>query len=536
MKCTLRILMVSVVVLSLAAVAAAESRGKALKRAESEIRNANYIEAEKIYRHLVEKDQTDKEARLGLSFALVKQIKLQEAYENAAQVIAVDPLNARAFALLGTTLLRSGEFRNSVEALYTAVKFNNKESLAIAGLSEIEYYEHRTRNAYDGLRRAVQLDPLEPDYYLSLARACSRLEYYSEAADAYQRFLDVTPKTDVERRARIRGLIDFYRYLGTSKIHRTGGKEIAVVAFDLVNHRPFIKVAVNGKEQLRFVIDTGASLSVISDKAAQRLGIRPVARGGNARAVGGSGSFPILYGLLDSIAIGEAKIEAVPVYIRTIHTAPDTPTDEIADGYIGLSVLANYAVTLDYQAKQMTLDRTPIREEPQVAKTDPAAPDAPKPESPIIGDLINGFEIPIRSTSGGLASAETHLPDLKRPLNFIIDTGATTTVVSKAAVKRHELEGLKIKGQTIRVIGAAGVEDGVETIGLSTLTVNGLKKSNSRAVILDLEAVNETSGFEQHGILGGDYLEHFRVVLDLRRYQFKLTPQSKAITVATGTQ
>jgi tetratricopeptide (TPR) repeat protein len=531
MKYALRILMVSLLTASLPAAALAESRGKSLKRAANEIRKANFAEAEKIYRHLLEKDQTDKEARLGLSFALIKQVKLQEAYENAAQVIAADPLSARAFALLGTTLLRSGEFRNSVEALYTAVKFNNKEALAIAGLSEIEYYEHRTRNAYDGLRRAIQLEPLEPDYYLSLARACSRLEYYNEAADAYQRFLDVTPKTDVERRARIRGLIDFYRYLGNTKIHRTGGKEISTINFDLVNHRPFIDVVINGKGPLRFVIDTGASLSVISDKAAERLGIKPVARGGNARAVGGSGTFPILYGLLDSIEIGEAKIEAVPVYIRTVHSAPETPARERADGYIGLSVLANYAVTLDYQSRQMTLDRSPIREEPAAAKTDPTKPDAP-----VAGDLINGFEIPIRSTSGGLASAETHLPNLKRPLNFIIDTGATTTVVSKASVKRYELEGLKIKGETIRVIGAAGIEDGVETMGLSNLTVNGLRKSPSRAVILDLEAVNETSGFEQHGILGGDYLAHFRVVLDLRRYQFKLTPQTPAIKIAADNQ
>ncbi|HZF37673.1 MAG TPA: aspartyl protease family protein [Blastocatellia bacterium] len=527
MKNALRILTILSAAVLLSASTLAETRGKSLKRAAAEIRKTNYTEAEQIYRRLLEKDQTDKEARLGLSFALVKQIKLQEAYENAAQVIAADPLNSRGFALLGTALLRSGEFRNSIEALYTAVKFNNKEALAIVGLSEIEYYEHRTRNSYDGLKKAISIDPMEPDYYLSLARACSRLEYYNEAADAYQRFLDVTPKSDVERRARIRGLIDFYRYLGNTKIHRTSGKEIVSVPFELVNHRPFITLTVNGGISLRFVVDTGASLSVVSDIVAARLGVKPVARGGSARAVGGKGSFPIVYGLLDSITIGEAKIEAIPVYIRTIHNAPDTPEIEKADGYIGLSVLANYGVTIDYQAKQITLDRTPIREEP-------VKPDAQKPAdtASIVGDLVNGFEVPIRSTSGGLASAETHLPNLKRPLNFIIDTGATTTVVSKAAVQRHELEGLKIKGETIRVIGAAGIEEGVETLGLSTLTVNGLRKNNAHAVILNLEAVNETSGFEQHGILGGDYLEHFRIAIDLRRYEFKLTPQSKAITVA----
>jgi tetratricopeptide (TPR) repeat protein len=563
MKTTFRLVMIVLVVMlvSQSAAVLAESRGKALKRAEKELRQANFGEAEKIYRQLIERDQNDKDARLGLSFALIKQGKLQESFEQAAQVINADPLSARAHALLGTSLLRSGDFRNSIEALYTAVKFNNRESLAIAGLAEIEYFENRSRTAYDWLKRAVQLDPLEPDYYISLARACSRLEYYSEAADAYQRFLDVTPKTDVERRARIRGLIDFYRYLGTTKIHRTLGKEITTVPINLVNHRPFVNIAVNGKGTLRFVIDTGASLSVISDKAAERLGIKAVARGGNARAIGGTGTFPIIYGLLDSITIGEARIEAVPVYIRTVHSAPDTIDEERADGYIGLSVLANYAVTLDYQARQMVLDRTPVREELAASKpdqqkdlplSDPARTAQPaqpaqvdtlksetKPDAPPAtgGALVtDAFEIPIRSTSGGLASAETRLPNMDRPLNFIIDTGATVSVVSKAIVKRYQLDGLKLQGQKYRVIGAAGIEEGAEALGLSTLTVSGLKKQNARALILDLDAVNETSGFEQHGILGGDYLAHFRIVLDLRRYQFKLTPQTAAITVAAEKQ
>lgn len=514
--------------------ALAETRGKALKRAEKEMRAANFAEAEKIYLHLLEKDQADKEARLGLSFSLMKQLKLQGSYEHAAQVISADPLNARAFALLGTALLRSGEFRNSVEALYTAVKFDQKQALAIAGLSEIEYFENRARTAYDGLRRAIMLEPNEPDYYVSLARACSRLEIYNEAADAYQRFLEVSPKTDAERRARIKGLIDFYRYLGTTKINRVSGKDLVTIPFDLVNNRPFVKIMINGKGPFRFVIDTGASMSVLSDKTAQRLGIKPVAKGGSARAIGGSGTFPILYGVLDSLQMGEAKIDTVPIYIRTVHSTEDTPESERSDGYIGLSVLSNYAVTLDYKAQQMIFDRSPLREDqlakPAAAEPKPGEAAAPKTES--LGALAAmGVEVPIRSTSGGLASAEAHLPTMDRPLNFIVDTGATISVISKASVKRFELEGMKLKGESFRVIGAAGIEDGAEALGLSTLTVNNLRKNNSRALILDLDAVNETSGFEQHGVLGGDYLRHFRVVIDLRRHYFGLTPQTSAISV-----
>ena len=55
---------------------------------------------------------------------------------------------------------------------------------------------------------------------------------------------------------------------------------------------------------MRFVLDTGSGMSVISEQTAKRLGIKPIARGGLARAVGGGGKFEIVYGFLDSIEIG----------------------------------------------------------------------------------------------------------------------------------------------------------------------------------------------------------------------------------------
>ncbi|MGH9766635.1 MAG: hypothetical protein ACREAB_04305, partial [Blastocatellia bacterium] len=77
-----RILMVpwlaALMCVTLAQPAVAESRGKALKRAEKELRQANFSEAEKIYRRLLEASREDKDARLGLSFALIKLSKFQE--------------------------------------------------------------------------------------------------------------------------------------------------------------------------------------------------------------------------------------------------------------------------------------------------------------------------------------------------------------------------------------------------------------------------------------------------------------------------
>ncbi len=116
----------------------------------------------------------------------------------------LDPLSARAHALLGAAILGAGEFRLSVEEFRTALALNEDEALAVAGLAMVDFYENRLPVAIAGLRRAVNLDPDEPDFVFNLGQAAARSEKYKEAADSYERFLMIAPKTDFDRRARIR--------------------------------------------------------------------------------------------------------------------------------------------------------------------------------------------------------------------------------------------------------------------------------------------------------------------------------------------
>ena len=281
--------------LSPLALGATTGDGKALRRADRALRDGEYEAAEKMFRELLAKDAHDNSARLGLSFALLKQRLLQDAYDHAARVVLADPLSARAHALLGSVILSSGDFHNSVEEFRTALSIQENQSLAIAGLAMVDFYENRLDLALRGLRRAVDLDPEEPDYIFNLGQASARSERYKEAADSYERFLVIAPKTDADRRARIRGLIDFLRYLGRqSTLYGVTGRKTEV-PFEPTDGRPVLKVRINGgKEFLRFVLDTGSGMSVISEETAQKLGLRPVARGGLERAVGGGGKFEIV--------------------------------------------------------------------------------------------------------------------------------------------------------------------------------------------------------------------------------------------------
>src|SRR5688500_7472282 len=364
---------------------------KAYSKGYRAVRKGEYPQAEKIFRELLEKDAHDKEARLGLSFTQLKQRNLQAAYDNAARVIMSDPLSARGHALLGSAILGAGEFRLSVEEFRTALALDQNEALAVAGLAMVDFYENRLQLAINGLRKAVGMDPDEPDYVFSLGQAAARSERYKEAADAYERFLIVAPKTDTDRRDRIVGLIAFLRYLGKQgSLYVPSGEDRTTIAFEATDNRPILQVRVNGsKEPLKFVLDTGSGMSVISDETAKRLNIRPVARGGMARAVGGGGKFEIVYGYLSSIQMGDVRVENIPVYIRKFFD-----TNIPVDGYLGLSVVAKYLTSLDYGTRRMSLVR-----QNQTNNIEPwtvSRPEGLLSLAPVAPDDKDTVEVPLR--------------------------------------------------------------------------------------------------------------------------------------------
>jgi tetratricopeptide (TPR) repeat protein len=503
---------------------------KAYNKGYRALRKGDFAEAEKIFRDLLGKDAHDKEARLGLSFTLLKQRSLQAAYDHAARVIMQDPLSARAHALLGTAILGAGEFRLSVEEFRTALALDENEALAVAGLAMVDFYENRLQLAIPRLRKAVSLDPDEPDFIFSLGQAAARSERYKEAADSYERFLMISPKTDQDRRARILGLIDFLRYLGRQgSLYVPAGDSRSSLSFEAPDNRPILQVRVNGeKEPLRFVLDTGSGMSVISEQTAKRLGVKPVARGGLARAVGGGGKFEIVYGFVESIEMGSARVENVPVYIRKFFD-----THIPVDGYLGLSVVSKFLTSIDYGTRRMALVRqnqtdqveswTVIRRPESLLALAPVQPND------------GAFEVPLRTTSSGFLSGEVGLDGFAKNVNFIIDTAASITVVSEKLSQEEQLLDL-LQPSKMRVFGAAGVTEDVKLLQLPRLSLGLSKLEKINAAVLDMEPVNETAGFTQSGILGGNFLRHFRIYFDFARGAMRLEPLNKPKSVETINQ
>jgi len=271
------------------------------------------------------------------------------------------------------------------------------------------------------------------------------------------------------------------------------------------------------------VLDTGSGMSVISDETAKRLGIRPVAKGGLARAVGGGGKFEIVYGFLESIAVGTVKVENVPVYIRKFFD-----THIPVDGYLGLSVVQKFLASVDYGTRRISLVRqyqTDVSDTWTIVRQ-PEGIQGLAPLSPNDGAI----EVPLRTTSSGFLSGEVTLEGFEKNVNFIIDTAASITVVSEKLSQEEEFFDL-LQPSKMRVFGAAGVTENVKLLQLPRVSLGLSKLERISAAVLDLEPVNETAGFTQSGILGGNFLRHFRIYFDFARGTMRLEPLNKPKTV-----
>ncbi|MBK6586964.1 MAG: aspartyl protease family protein [Acidobacteria bacterium] len=238
------------------------------------------------------------------------------------------------------------------------------------------------------------------------------------------------------------------------------------------------------------MLDTGSGSSVISEATAKRLKIKSITKGGFARGIGGDGKFEIVYGLLRQIEVGDVNLRQVPVYIRKFHAdAQDV------DGYIGLALISKFLTTIDYGDKTFALTRRSNDEKE-------------------FRDAV-GLSLPLRLTSSGFLSGEVQLQGVESPLNFIVDTGASVSVISAGVAKEDGLVPFANE-EKLRVIGSAGVTNDVQTFKLPKVTFGKHSETDITAVALDLDVINEASGFEQSGILGGNFLKNYRMTFDFK--------------------
>ncbi len=274
----------------------------------------------------------------------------------------------------------------------------------------------------------------------------------------------------------------------------------APVSFEYYQSLIFVRVAVNGKKNLRFLFNTGANASVIDTRTAATL---KLAASTPDSVVGTVGREAVDRLVLSELALGPVSVRRMPVTRRDLGSYL-TPDNARLDGVLGTDFLARYAVSIDYGKKQLRF----------------AAPGAGRQaaKSGIAFTMIDGtptvrarlndtLEVPLRYNSGVSLA-----PDATISINV---SDALWRELKKRNPRLAPARHLAVRG-----VGGAAY--------LPVVPVTGLDLDRFRVLQPNLVVQPEGGYFERNdiaGFFGNNLLEKFqKITLDFPAGVLRVEP------------
>jgi predicted aspartyl protease len=182
----------------------------------------------------------------------------------------------------------------------------------------------------------------------------------------------------------------------------------ATVSFDLYwDYLIVVRGSAGPLKGLNFLLDTGASPTVLDRKLAQKLHLEELP----ASITVLDGSVQATKGLLPSLSFGPIQRDALPVFIEDL-TFLQKALPIRLDGVIGLDVLGQNAFVVDYSSRKIHFGTPPPLQ----------------------------ISIPLRMKEG-LPIVEAVLNDA--PVHLLLDTGASSLIIFETKMP-SSVTGLKI--------------------------------------------------------------------------------------------
>ena len=247
-----------------------------------------------------------------------------------------------------------------------------------------------------------------------------------------------------------------------------------------------LPVKVNGQGPFDFILDTGAGTSLLSSDLAKQLEVKVV---GSKEGQSAGGKVAVSLAKVDSLAVGEAKLDDVDVGIVDLSHIGETIGAKI-DGDLGYNFLKHFRITINYRECEIRFD-DPRRVEVfgRSAQTEVAIRLA-HPAKPLI--LVDVY-----ANSRG-------------PFQFAIDTGTSTTAIAPELAKE-----LKVATSAIPPVTSGGAHVDVTAGALQSFQVGGAKIDDMTVVVADFfTMLSNAVGVKLDGIVGYNFLRNYKVVID----------------------
>lgn len=277
------------------------------------------------------------------------------------------------------------------------------------------------------------------------------------------------------------------------------GEGATAVDMNLRSFHVYIPVMVNGEGPYRFVLDSGAGLTVISTEIVDRLGLE---RSGQLPAVGTGGTEVGSFVVLDSVSVGDAVMIDLVAGELDLSTLNQFVQEEI-EGILGYELFSRFVVQIDYGDSLLTLFMPDYAELP--AGEDTVALEFEQNHPMISGVINDSIRGRFRIDTGSMNYLDLH-SHVVREYDLISK--------SKSALSGIEIRGLG-NNRLSSTLGR------LESFRIGAFAVNDLPCgfSTSDSGLFAVEGID--------GNIGGGLLSKFTCTFDYPRGWLCLTPNQR---------
>ncbi len=260
------------------------------------------------------------------------------------------------------------------------------------------------------------------------------------------------------------------------------------------NGRIVIEARVNGQGPYRFILDTGASISVIFEELAEEVALQPIpASDVMVHGVVASGTFPLVG--VDRFDVGDVTWDEP----RVVLLPDDAGVAISADGLLGVNFLSRYAV--GFSASERI-----VRFYPQEVVAERA---------------YRGWDpIPLRTRPVGQGGAVAYFVDIEiggRSLPAALDLGSGINMINVAGRDVLKLVPVRTRGQD-EVTGILGRSAALARFTARSVRTAGTRWRDEEFLVANFEIFEAFGLLDRPGaILGAGFFTQRDFVLDFAR-------------------
>ena len=389
-----------------------------------------------------------------------------------------------------TSMLRKADYLRAMEMASALDGRERKNASDLAALGSAYLAAGRYDDARGRLRKALDLDPFRATY-AQIAWDLSQVEYLSNNFESSLEWANIASNRGLNIR---QWHLDYLESLAKVPAYSFSGDTSDALQFRFGRPDvPRVNVRVNRTRELEAIIDSGAVLSIVSQRLASSLPVKALGKTeGTFYGLLGE-PIPVTFGILETLELGEIVVHNVPVAIMPddkmkFLVSRKDGTQYHMDLLLGSNLLKEFKLELDYDRGRAIFTR--------VMERNPAVDQ---------NLFFEGFRPHIRG------SVNRHAWFL-----FILDTGSEITFLNESRLSSLPVAALTgMHSATLQGLGGS-MKRGSK---LEDVEI-GLDKWGGRFRTIPMYTSGEND--QSAGIIGQNFLKNFNVVIDFGRMRVDL--------------